>query len=880
MHDDKRSIAAILEDGLDMVLNLLAFMGAYVLTLIALANSETPVYLTEPKVQIMLFLSILWSSFVYQLFNVNKPVPYMRRSRNISSILLANAVCFTVLMLLAFLFLIDSERFVVIWLLITAALSTIILISKKRLITYIVRAWRKSNYRVKKIIIVGDNEETAREFVKQVTRDDSDGVMVVGGVGRKMGGDTGCEKLGDFEDLEDILKRYKPDYVVFAVDSYDKSKLIEMVNMCDDRCIKVYFLPVIYGFFKSPKQIEHAGSMPIINIHSTPLDSRANAFIKRAVDIIGSLALIIVTAPIMLVTAIGVKLSSPGPVLFKQPRVGKMGRRFTMYKFRSMRLNTESDTAWSTGTDPRKTKFGAFIRSTSIDELPQLFNVLLGSMSLVGPRPEIPHFVEHFKHVIPLYMVKHYVKPGMTGLAQIKGLRGDTSVEDRIHEDIAYIENWSFALDMYILLKTPFKAFNKSEKFVSDEGEKRNDTTVVPEVAELECLGENSETDVLCNEEKVEEKENLNSNMSDPCDKKQSGKKIIYAASVMGHINNFHLDYIRALRDAGHTVKVMAKGEGADFDIPFEKKLFSPRNTDCRKRIREIILSESPDVIILNTSLAAFHIRFACPRKNRPRIVNIVHGYLFSRHINPIKRNLLLFVEKLVRGKTDVIVTMNEEDYLVATKYSLAKEVYRSRGMGAVARPVKTQPETLRSEFLGENRFVMSFVGELSARKNQEFLIRAHKKLLPDIPEAMLWLIGEGGEGERLRALAEELGVSESVIFTGRRDDACDFIRASDLYVSASSIEGMPFNLIEALGCERCVLASNIKGHADLISDGESGFLYEFGDTDGYISRVIEIYKGEKAADKEKMKESYDRFSKESVFPETLCLIERAVSNG
>ena len=225
----------------------------------------------------------------------------------------------------------------------------------------------------------------------------------------------------------------------------------------------IYFLPVIYGFLKTARQIERVGYMPIINIHSTPLDNPANAFVKRAMDVLGSLALIIVTLPIMIFAAIGVFISSPGPVFFKQRRVGKMGRIFTMYKFRSMRLNRQSTKAWSHKGDPRKTKFGAFIRSTAIDELPQLFNVLFGDMSLVGPRPEIPHFVEEFKQTIPLYMVKHYVKPGMTGLAQVKGLRGDTSVEKRIREDIEYIENWTLSMDLAILFATPFKAFNKNE---------------------------------------------------------------------------------------------------------------------------------------------------------------------------------------------------------------------------------------------------------------------------------------------------------------------------------------------------------------------------------------------------------------------------------
>ena len=168
-----------------------------------------------------------------------------------------------------------------------------------------------------------------------------------------------------------------------------------------------------------------------------------------------------------------------------------MGVPFTMLKFRSMRVNDGSDDTWTTNTDERKTRFGTFIRKTAIDELPQLFNVFMGSMSLVGPRPEIPKFVKKFKDVIPLYMIKHYVKPGMTGLAQIRGLRGDTSVEDRIHTDIHYIENWSLMLDISILLKTPFKAFNKKEQYIEkelNELPELYDAPLDPELAEIHEL--------------------------------------------------------------------------------------------------------------------------------------------------------------------------------------------------------------------------------------------------------------------------------------------------------------------------------------------------------------------------------------------------------
>ena len=168
----------------------------------------------------------------------------------------------------------------------------------------------------------------------------------------------------------------------------------------------------------------------------------------------------------MAVAFVGVRLSSKGPVIFKQKRVGKNNKEFTMYKFRSMVVNNEQDTAWTTNEDPRKTRFGTFMRKTGIDELPQLFNVLFGQMSIVGPRPELSKYVEEYSKTIPLYMVKHQVKPGITGLAQIYGYRGNTSIERRIELDIKYIENWTLWSDIKIILITPFKMFNRNEKYV------------------------------------------------------------------------------------------------------------------------------------------------------------------------------------------------------------------------------------------------------------------------------------------------------------------------------------------------------------------------------------------------------------------------------
>lgn len=467
MQNQNRGIFAMIENYIDMVLNVAAIYIAYFFTCLF---RYPPIFPTEPITVIWILVIVIVGSFIYQAFNVYKMSVFAKSYHTLMRMFEANLTFFGFLaVIFAVLGPTGTKSFLIIWCTITFAVSCAFLAFKRKLILSIMKMLYKKQFILRKIIIIGDNTASAKDYVRQIEENPDYGGMVIGYVGDKISPEVGCDKLGSFSELEQILDKYKPTDAVFAIDAYDKRRLIRLVNLCDDKCVKVYFLPVIYGFFKSHKQLEQVGNIPIINIHSTPLDNRANAFIKRVIDIIGSAILIILTSPIMLVAAIGTRLSSPGPILFKQTRVGKLGKRFTMYKFRSMRVNDSSDSAWTTGTDSRKTRFGSFIRRTAIDELPQLFNVLFGSMSLVGPRPEIPKFVEEFKEVIPLYMVKHYVKPGMTGLAQVKGLRGDTSVEDRIHEDIAYIENWSLAMDIAILFKTPFKAFNKSEQYIETE---------------------------------------------------------------------------------------------------------------------------------------------------------------------------------------------------------------------------------------------------------------------------------------------------------------------------------------------------------------------------------------------------------------------------
>ena len=241
----------------------------------------------------------------------------------------------------------------------------------------------------------------------------------------------------------------------------DYDYLGTIVAACEKSGVHTKFVPDYNSLIPSKPYTEDMLGLPVINIRYVPLNNMGNMFVKRVVDIIGSFFGIIITSPIMLLSAVLVKCSSPGPVIFKQERVGLHNKPFYMYKFRSMEMQSEKSEkkAWTTKNDPRVTKIGRILRGTSLDELPQLFNILKGDMSLVGPRPERPHFVDKFKEEIPRYMVKHQVRPGLTGWAQVNGYRGDTSIRKRIEYDLYYIENWTLGMDIKIILMTFLKGF-------------------------------------------------------------------------------------------------------------------------------------------------------------------------------------------------------------------------------------------------------------------------------------------------------------------------------------------------------------------------------------------------------------------------------------
>ena len=251
------------------------------------------------------------------------------------------------------------------------------------------------------------------------------------------------------------------DEIVITLNLDEYEKLEHIVVTTEKYGVHTKFVPDYNNIIPTKPYTEDLEGLPVVHVRNVPLSSPLNRALKRSVDILGSLLCIILFAIPMLIVAILIKLTSPGPLIFKQKRIGLHNREFNMYKFRSMRVQKENEEkkAWTTMNDPRVTPVGRFIRSTSLDELPQFFNVLAGQMSLVGPRPERPYYVEKFKEEIPRYMVKHQVRPGITGWAQVNGYRGDTSIRLRIDCDIYYIENWTLSLDFKILFLTIFKGF-------------------------------------------------------------------------------------------------------------------------------------------------------------------------------------------------------------------------------------------------------------------------------------------------------------------------------------------------------------------------------------------------------------------------------------
>ena len=331
------------------------------------------------------------------------------------------------------------------------------------LIFYSLRKMRKRGLNQKQVVLVGYSR-AAEEYIDRIQENPQWGYVVRGILDDNVAAGTlykGIKVIGRIANLNVILPESRLDEIAITLGLSEYYRLEEIVALCEKSGVHTKFIPDYNKIIPTKPYTEDILGLPVINIRYVPLSNTFNAMIKRIMDICGSIIGIIVASPIMLILCALIKLTSPGPLIYRQERVGLHNQTFWMYKFRSMEIQPEAEEkkAWTVKNDPRVTAIGRFMRRTSLDELPQLFNILKGDMSLVGPRPERPFFVEKFREEIPRYMVKHQVRPGLTGWAQVNGYRGDTSIRKRIECDLYYIENWTVGLDIKIMFMTIFKGF-------------------------------------------------------------------------------------------------------------------------------------------------------------------------------------------------------------------------------------------------------------------------------------------------------------------------------------------------------------------------------------------------------------------------------------
>ncbi|MEY8354116.1 undecaprenyl-phosphate glucose phosphotransferase [Lachnospiraceae bacterium 54-53] len=402
---------------------------------------------------------------LYGIFHLYAPKRVQEKSYEFANILKANLLGFLLFSMTLFLvrknpFLGQFSTRVVVYF---CAINIVLETTERNLIRRILHSLRSKGYNQKHILLIGYSR-AAEGFIDRVLFNPEWGYQVKGILDNTKewgSGYKGVNVIGKIRDLDEILGLNSLDEIAITLSINEYANLEKIVASCEKSGVHTKFIPDYNNMIPTLPYIEDLQGLPVVNIRRVPLTDPVNALVKRAVDILGAGFALVLFSPLMLITAALIKLTAPGPLIYKQERVGLHNRPFHMYKFRSMVVQAPSEEKikWTTPHDSRVTPVGRFIRKTSIDEMPQFLNVLRGDMSLVGPRPERPLFVEKFKEEIPRYMIKHQVRPGITGWAQVNGYRGDTSITKRIEHDLYYIENWTLGFDFKILFLTIFKGF-------------------------------------------------------------------------------------------------------------------------------------------------------------------------------------------------------------------------------------------------------------------------------------------------------------------------------------------------------------------------------------------------------------------------------------
>ena len=343
---------------------------------------------------------------------------------------------------------------------------TILLLVLGRLAHQLMRsALRNRGWGKDRVIVVGTGD-MAQVVVQRILRSPYLGYELLGVVNGAEPGSTGggVPLLGTPEDLPELIETLGLDEVIIAMPEKGHRETVRVISYCERGRVSIKIFPDVFQFVTSQASIDELGGLPLLSVRDYALRGYLLIF-KRLMDMLGAAIGLVFLSPLMLLIAIAIKLESPGPVFFVQERMGLDAKPFRMIKFRSMRRDAESaGPGWTTDNDPRQTKLGTFIRKIEADELPNLINVLIGEMSMVGPRPEQAHYVEQFRETVPRYMDRHQEKGGMTGWAQVNGLRGDTSIAERTKYDLWYMENWSILLDIKIILRTVWQIVERKSR--------------------------------------------------------------------------------------------------------------------------------------------------------------------------------------------------------------------------------------------------------------------------------------------------------------------------------------------------------------------------------------------------------------------------------
>jgi len=344
----------------------------------------------------------------------------------------------------------------------------LVIVSYRLAFRYFLELYRKTGGNVRKVILIGSHENM-QELYHAMTDDPTSGYRVLGYF-EDFPSDrypSDISYLGHPQEVNNFLEQNagKVDQLYCSLPSARSAEIVPIINYCENHLVRFFSVPNVRNYLKRRVHFEMLGNVPVLSIRREPLELLENRIVKRVFDIVCSTLFLCTVFPfIYIIVGIAIKMSSPGPVFFKQKRSGEDGREFWCYKFRSMKVNTQCDTLQATEHDPRKTRIGEIIRKTSIDELPQFINVFKGDMSIVGPRPHMLKHTQEYSQLINKFMVRHFVKPGITGWAQVTGYRGETKelwqMEGRVMRDIWYIEHWTFLLDLYIMYKTVYNAIH------------------------------------------------------------------------------------------------------------------------------------------------------------------------------------------------------------------------------------------------------------------------------------------------------------------------------------------------------------------------------------------------------------------------------------